>query len=69
MNFFKGFGYVTVAHALDFANDLKLGHYLKIPQRQTFWCQTIASEFPKFIAQTATDNTQLSSPLSSARLS
>lgn len=44
MNFFKGFGYVTVAHALDFANDLKLGHYLKIPQRQTFWCQTVASK-------------------------
>ncbi|KIL87385.1 hypothetical protein FAVG1_09091 [Fusarium avenaceum] len=43
MNFFKGFGYVTVAHALDFANDLKLGHYLKIPQRQTFWCQTVAT--------------------------
>jgi hypothetical protein len=47
MNFFKGFGYVTVAHALDFANDLKLGHYLKIPQRQTFWCQTVASELPR----------------------
>lgn len=45
MNFFKGFGYVTVAHALDFANDLKLGHYLKIPQRQTFWCQTVASMY------------------------
>ncbi|KAH6989810.1 OPT oligopeptide transporter protein-domain-containing protein [Ilyonectria sp. MPI-CAGE-AT-0026] len=43
MNFFKGFGYVTVAHALDFANDLKLGHYLKVPQRQTFWCQTVAT--------------------------
>ncbi|KAL3455317.1 OPT oligopeptide transporter protein-domain-containing protein [Aspergillus heterothallicus] len=37
MNFFKGFGYVTVAHALSFANDLKLGHYLKVPpSRQTF---------------------------------
>ncbi|KAJ4130524.1 hypothetical protein NW754_009575 [Fusarium falciforme] len=36
MNFFKNFGWVTIAHALDFANDLKLGHYLKIPQRQVF---------------------------------
>lgn len=45
MNFFKGFGYVTVAHALEFASDLKLGHYLKIPPRQTFWCQVIASEW------------------------
>ncbi|KAM0559792.1 hypothetical protein ACHAPJ_003739 [Fusarium lateritium] len=49
MNFFKGFGYVTVAHALDFANDLKLGHYLKIPQRQTFWCQTVATIVSAFV--------------------
>ncbi|KAF5006554.1 hypothetical protein FDECE_7080 [Fusarium decemcellulare] len=49
MNFFKGFGYVTVAHALDFANDLKLGHYLKIPQRQTFWCQTVATVVSAFV--------------------
>jgi hypothetical protein len=45
MNFFKGFGYVTVAHALSFANDLKLGHYFKVPPRQTFWCQVVASKF------------------------
>ncbi|KAL4880727.1 OPT oligopeptide transporter protein-domain-containing protein [Aspergillus karnatakaensis] len=43
MNFLKGFGYVTVAHALDFANDLKLGHYLKIPPWQTFFCQVVAT--------------------------
>ncbi|KAL4947343.1 OPT oligopeptide transporter protein-domain-containing protein [Aspergillus filifer] len=43
MNFFKGFGYVTVAHALSFASDLKLGHYLKVPPRQTFWCQVVAT--------------------------
>ncbi|KAL4928339.1 OPT oligopeptide transporter protein-domain-containing protein [Aspergillus undulatus] len=43
MNFFKGFGYVTTAHALSFANDLKLGHYLKVPPRQTFWCQVVAT--------------------------
>ncbi|KAF4454414.1 hypothetical protein F53441_3040 [Fusarium austroafricanum] len=49
MNFFKGFGYVTVAHALDFTNDLKLGHYLKIPQRQTFWCQTVATIVSAFV--------------------
>lgn len=42
MNFFKCFGYVTTAHALDFANDLKLAHYLKIPQRHTFFAQVIA---------------------------
>ena len=42
MNFFKCFGYVTTAHALDFANDLKLAHYLKIPQRHTFAAQVVA---------------------------
>ncbi|RKU43923.1 hypothetical protein DL546_000685 [Coniochaeta pulveracea] len=42
MNFFKCFGYVTTAHALDFANDLKLAHYVKIPQRQTFAAQIVA---------------------------
>ncbi|PHH92148.1 hypothetical protein CDD83_8716 [Cordyceps sp. RAO-2017] len=49
MNLFKGFGYVTVAHALDFANDLKLGHYLKIPPRQTFWCQICAAVVSAFV--------------------
>ncbi|KAM0426479.1 hypothetical protein ACHAPT_008170 [Fusarium lateritium] len=58
MNFFKGFGYVTVAHALDFANDLKLGHYLKIPQRQTFWCQIVATVVSAFVC-TAVMNFQI----------
>ncbi len=35
--------YVTCAHAVWFANDLKLAHYVKIPPRQTFWAQTIAT--------------------------
>ncbi|KAH7137462.1 OPT oligopeptide transporter protein-domain-containing protein [Dactylonectria estremocensis] len=60
MNFFKGFGYVTVAHALDFANDLKLGHYLKIPQRQTFWCQTVATIVSAFVC-TGVMNFQITS--------
>ncbi|EYE98609.1 OPT oligopeptide transporter [Aspergillus ruber CBS 135680] len=42
MNFFKCFGYITTAHALDFANDLKLAHYVKVPPRQTFWAQVVA---------------------------
>ncbi|KAL4998892.1 OPT oligopeptide transporter protein-domain-containing protein [Aspergillus recurvatus] len=42
MNFFKCYGYVTTAHALAFANDLKLAHYIKIPPRQTSWAQVIA---------------------------
>ncbi|KAH6676903.1 OPT oligopeptide transporter protein-domain-containing protein [Plectosphaerella plurivora] len=58
MNFFKGFGYVTVAHALEFASDLKLGHYLKIPPRQTFWCQVIATLVSAFVC-TAVMNFQI----------
>lgn len=30
MNYFKSFGYVTCAHAISFANDLKLAHYIKV---------------------------------------
>lgn len=30
MNYFKAFGYVTTAHAISFANDLKLAHYIKV---------------------------------------
>ncbi|KHO01579.1 Tetrapeptide transporter, OPT1/isp4 [Metarhizium album ARSEF 1941] len=43
MNFFKSYGYVTCAHALSFANDLKLAHYVKIPPRVTFSAQMIAT--------------------------
>ncbi|KAL8369992.1 hypothetical protein RB595_000380 [Gaeumannomyces hyphopodioides] len=43
MNFFKSYGYVTCAHAVWFANDLKLAHYVKIPPRVTFWAQMIAT--------------------------
>ncbi len=39
MCFFKSYGYVTCAHALSFAADLKLAHYLKIAPRFTFWVQ------------------------------
>ncbi|KAL3478476.1 OPT oligopeptide transporter protein-domain-containing protein [Aspergillus californicus] len=49
MNFFKCFGYVTTAHALAFANDLKLAHYVKIPPRQTFWAQVIAVVVSAFV--------------------
>lgn len=30
MNYFKSFGYVTCAHAISFANDLKIAHYIKV---------------------------------------
>ncbi|WOO80299.1 Oligopeptide transporter 2 [Vanrija pseudolonga] len=43
MNYFKMYGYVVTAHALSFANDLKLAHYTKIGPRYTFWAQMIAT--------------------------
>jgi len=49
MNFFKSYGYVTCAHALGFASDLKLAHYLKIPPRHTFACQMVATLISTFV--------------------
>ena len=41
--------YVTTAHALAFANDLKLAHYVKVPPRQTFWAQVVAVVVSAFV--------------------
>jgi len=49
MNFFKAFGYVTTAHALFFANDLKLAHYCKLPPRTVFFAQLIATFVSTFV--------------------
>ncbi|KAH9890262.1 OPT oligopeptide transporter [Xylariomycetidae sp. FL2044] len=49
MNFFKSYGYVTVAHAIYFSNDLKLAHYLKIPPRHTFAAQMTATLISTFV--------------------
>ncbi|KAM4067652.1 OPT oligopeptide transporter protein [Hirsutella rhossiliensis] len=44
MNFFKSYGYVTCAHAISFANDLKLAHYVKVrSSRVTFVGQMLAT--------------------------
>ncbi|KAL1411400.1 hypothetical protein Q8F55_002356 [Vanrija albida] len=43
LNYFKTYGYITTAHALNFANDLKVGHYTKIPPRHTFAAQMVAT--------------------------
>ncbi|KAI0319314.1 OPT oligopeptide transporter [Amylostereum chailletii] len=43
MMLFKTWGYITMTQALQFAQDLKLGHYMKVPPRQMFWCQVIAT--------------------------
>ncbi|KAG8904835.1 hypothetical protein FRB99_001091 [Tulasnella sp. 403] len=43
MMLFKTFGYITMAQALTFASDMKLGHYMKIPPRPMFWAQVMAT--------------------------
>lgn len=40
---FKTYGYISMAQGLSFVNDLKLGHYMKIPPRSMFWSQTVAT--------------------------
>ena len=49
MNYFKAFGYITTAQALSFSQDLKLGHYLKIPPRHTFCAQFAATLVSSFV--------------------
>ncbi|KAI0809297.1 OPT oligopeptide transporter protein-domain-containing protein [Irpex lacteus] len=43
MMLFKTWGYVSMAQALTFTSDMKLGHYMKIPPRTMFWCQVVAT--------------------------
>lgn len=43
MMLFKTYGYITMNQAHAFLSDLKLGHYLKIPQRVTFFGQIAAT--------------------------
>lgn len=43
MMFFKTFGYITNNQAITFAQDMKLGHYMKIQPRVMFWAQLIAT--------------------------
>lgn len=40
---FKNYGYLCMSQALYFIQDLKLGHYMKVPPRAMFWSQLIAS--------------------------
>ncbi|KAJ7741785.1 OPT-domain-containing protein [Mycena maculata] len=49
MNYFKSYGYVTTAHTLNFAQDLKLAHYVHISQRTTFWAQIYATVVSSFV--------------------
>ncbi|EIM92043.1 OPT oligopeptide transporter [Stereum hirsutum FP-91666 SS1] len=43
MMMFKTWGYITMAQALTFTSDFKLGHYMKIPPRPMFWSQIVAT--------------------------
>jgi len=50
MNMFKSYGYVTTHRALVFSQDLKLGHYTKIPPRVLFAAQTAATVASTLVA-------------------
>ncbi|KAI0081298.1 OPT oligopeptide transporter [Panus rudis PR-1116 ss-1] len=43
MMMFKTWGYITMAQALTFTSDFKLGHYMKIPPRPMFFAQVLAT--------------------------
>ncbi|KAK7019514.1 OPT oligopeptide transporter [Favolaschia claudopus] len=43
MMMFKTWGYMTMAQALTFTSDFKLGHYMKIPPRAMFTSQVVAT--------------------------
>lgn len=43
MMMFKTWGYITMAQALQFTSDFKLGHYMKIPPRSMFFAQVVAA--------------------------
>ncbi|KAF8184638.1 small oligopeptide transporter [Mycena galopus ATCC 62051] len=43
MMLFKTWGYITMAQALAFTSNFKLGHYMKIPPRTMFWGQIAAT--------------------------
>ncbi|KAK7468277.1 hypothetical protein VKT23_002787 [Stygiomarasmius scandens] len=43
MMLFKTWGYITMSQALTFTQDMKLGHYMKIPPRPMFFGQVVCS--------------------------
>ena len=47
---FKTYGYIATAQSIQFAADLKLGHYMKIPPRLTFWAQLAATIVCVFVS-------------------
>lgn len=49
MMLFKTYGYITMVQAVYFIQDLKLGHYMKVPPRTMFMAQTIATIWSCFV--------------------
>jgi len=43
VNMFIAYGTMTIAQAISFTSDLKLGHYAKIPPRAMFRAQILAT--------------------------
>ena len=43
MMMFKTWGYITMAQALTFTSDFKLGHYMKVAPRPMFWAQVVCT--------------------------
>ncbi|KDQ52957.1 hypothetical protein JAAARDRAFT_61547 [Jaapia argillacea MUCL 33604] len=43
MMMFKTWGYITMAQALTFTSDFKLGHYMKVAPKPMFWSQIVAT--------------------------
>lgn len=48
MMMFKTFGYIIMTQALYFCQDLKLGHYMHVPQRSMFTAQLVATVWSCF---------------------
>ncbi|KAG0243374.1 hypothetical protein BGW41_002263 [Actinomortierella wolfii] len=46
---FKTYGYISMAHAMAFVGDLKLGQYMKIPPRAMFWTQMLGTVIAAFV--------------------
>ncbi|KAF9282743.1 hypothetical protein BGZ88_010868 [Linnemannia elongata] len=40
---FKTLGYISMAQAMTFTSDLKLGHYMKVPPKAMFWAQLLGT--------------------------
>ncbi|KAF4626165.1 hypothetical protein G7Y89_g11996 [Cudoniella acicularis] len=49
MMMFKMYGYITASQGLYFSQDIKLAHYMKVPQRVTFWAQLVATLWSCFV--------------------